>query len=169
MNDLYNPRRSVTARRSHIRGLVFLVVATILAVITALVMGEWSKHPGNPGDLFARLLGGSSISLDTSSGNSGTPQADVPRSRPGLVATGSNRGQILFGRYCDSCHTGGREMIGPSLVAPQFKSQYKSADKIMKLVRTGGFDMPAYPATLVSDDELRLIAEYILSLPEEKP
>lgn len=155
MNDAYN-QRPRTSRRSHVSGLVLLILATVLAIVVVVVLGD----PG--------------LSLDRSGNGSETPQAPegadgVPRSRSGLVLTSSNRGQILFGRYCDSCHTAGREMIGPSLRTVQFKSQYKTADKIVEFVRTGGFDMPAYPPTLVSDDELQKIAEYILSLPEESP
>jgi mono/diheme cytochrome c family protein len=83
------------------------------------------------------------------------------------VPTSENRGKVLVGRYCDSCHTDAREMTGPSLRTAQFKGQYRSADEIIHFVRTGGFDMPAYPETLVSDAEMQLISEYILGLPEE--
>lgn len=173
MNNTYN-QRPRTSRRSHASGLMLLFLATVLAIVVVVVLDEWSKDPGTPGQLFARLMGGPGFSLGISGNGSETPQAPegadgVPRSRSGLVPTSSNRGQILFGRYCDSCHTAGREMIGPSLRTVQFKSQYKTADKIVEFVRTGGFDMPAYPPTLVSDDELQKIAEYILSLPEESP
>jgi len=168
MNNAYSERAKMS-RRSHGAGLGLLIITTVLAVVVVLVLKDWSQDPGAPGRFVAGLLGTPSLSVDASSADAATSRGGVPRSRAGLVPTSSNRGQILFGRYCDSCHTGGREMIGPSLRTAQFKSQYKSTDKIVEFVRTGGFDMPAYPTTLVSDEELQRIAEYILSLPEESP
>jgi cytochrome c551/c552 len=164
VNSVYD-QRPKSMRRTHASGLLLLIVATVLAVGTVFFLQEWGNDPGAAGSLAARLLGSPTISLDTSSE---APAAGVPRSRSGLVLSSENRGQVLFGRYCDSCHTGAREMIGPSLRTAQFKGQYESADEIIHFVRTGGFDMPAYPETLVSDEEMQRIAEYILSLPEEQ-
>jgi mono/diheme cytochrome c family protein len=166
VNSTYS-QRPRTTRRSHASGLVLLLLAIVLAVVVVAVLEEWRNDAGAPGNFVAGALGSPTLGLDTS--GRGPGGAGVPQSRTGLVATSENRGQILFGRYCDSCHTGGREMIGPSLRTAQFKGQYTSADKLIEFVRTGGFDMPAYPQTLVSDEEIQKIAEYVLSLPEEAP
>jgi mono/diheme cytochrome c family protein len=86
--------------------------------------------------------------------------------RESLVLRSDNRGQVLFGRYCDSCHPGGQEGIGPSLRSTQFKRTVTSEDKIVTTVRKGGFEMPAFPPSLLGDADLADIARYVLSLPE---
>jgi mono/diheme cytochrome c family protein len=91
----------------------------------------------------------------------------VPHPRTGLVPTSDNQGQVLFGRYCDSCHPAGRVGIGTDLRSREIKRQYTSADQIAKVIRKGGYDMPAFPPDLVSDKELEPISQYVLSLPEE--
>lgn len=161
MNSAFD-RRPRTMRRTHASGLLLLVVAIALAAGVV-----YTLQPGTGAGFAAWFPGGPTVGVDTSTGGAGEGAAGVPRSRSGLVPTSENRGKVLFGRYCDSCHTDAREMIGPSLRTAQFKGQYKSADEIIHFVRTGGFDMPAYPETLVSDEEMQRISEYILSLPEE--
>ena len=142
-------QQSKTSRGVHSAGLGLLVFTTLLAVVVVRGLVTWNN---NPRPLLA-----------------GEQPAGVPRPRTGLIPTSENRGQILFGRYCDSCHTAGREVLGPSLRSAQFKNQYRAIDKIVNIVRTGGFDMPAYPPALLSDEDLRTIAEFVLSLPEENP
>jgi len=148
MSDAH-AQQSKTFRGVHGSGLGLLVVTTLLAVVVVLGLVTWSNTPR---PLLAR-----------------EQPAGVPRPRTGLIPTSQNRGQILFGRYCDSCHAAGREVLGPSLRNAQFKSQFSTIDNIAQVVRTGGFDMPADPPALLSDDDLRKIAEFILSLPEENP
>jgi mono/diheme cytochrome c family protein len=86
---------------------------------------------------------------------------------PALVERSDNRGQVLFGRYCDSCHPGGRAGIGSDLEGTQVKRQYTTDDKVIKLVRSGGFDMPAFSTSLLSDEDLANIAVYVRSLPAQ--
>jgi mono/diheme cytochrome c family protein len=149
-------------RRTHASGLLLLAVAIALGVGVV-----YALRPGAGATFAAWFPGGPALSVGAPAGGAGEGAAGVPRSRTGLVPTSENRGKVLFGRYCDSCHTDAREMTGPSLRTAQFKGQYRSADEIIHFVRTGGFDMPAYPETLVSDEEMQLISEYILGLPEE--
>jgi len=148
MSDTH-AQQSKTFRGFHGAGVGLLVFTTLLAIVVVLGLVTWNN---NPRPLLA-----------------GEQPAGVPRPRTGLIPTSENRGEILFGRYCDSCHTAGREVLGPSLRNAQSKSQFPTIDKIAQVVRTGGFDMPAYPSALLSDDDLRKIAEFILSLPEENP
>jgi mono/diheme cytochrome c family protein len=95
--------------------------------------------------------------------------AAAPRPAAGLVERSDNRGQVLFGRYCDSCHPGGREGLGSDLEGTQVKRQYTSEDKIIKKVRSGGFelDMPVFPKSLISDEDLATLATYVLNLPAQ--
>jgi mono/diheme cytochrome c family protein len=91
----------------------------------------------------------------------------VSATAPALVERNDNRGQVLFGRYCDSCHPGGRAGIGSDLEGTQVKRQYTTEDKIIKLVRSGGFDMPAFSMSLLSDEDLANIAVYVRNLPAQ--
>lgn len=94
----------------------------------------------------------------------------APRPAVGLVERSDNRGQVLFGRYCDSCHTAGRETsLGPSLRSAQFKRQFRSEEQIARVIREGGFDMPAFGADRIAEEDLTVIAAYVLSLPPENP
>jgi mono/diheme cytochrome c family protein len=86
---------------------------------------------------------------------------------PALVNGVDNYGQVLFGRYCDSCHPGAEAGTGANLRTAQSRRQYSTEDSISRLVRAGGFDMPAFPMQIVSDDDLAQIARYLLSLPVE--
>jgi mono/diheme cytochrome c family protein len=95
--------------------------------------------------------------------------ASLPlRARESLVLRSDNRGQVLFGRYCDSCHPAGNEGLGASLRSAQFKRTFTTQERIVAYVRRGGFDMPAYPPDFLPDADLADIAAYVLSLPEAK-
>ena len=111
------------------------------------------------------------LSLLSSVSATGSPSdtgrgAGPPEPATGLVDTGSNHGQIMFGHSCDSCHPGGDAGQGPSLRTAQIKSQYTSDDKIAAYVRKGGFDMPAFGTDRISDADLAAIAAFVRSLPQ---
>ena len=141
-------------RRVHLQGIALVAFALVAGVIVAY--GEVRGSTGYPNAVVAPLAG-----LGSHPENYG-----MPRPATGLVATSSNQGQVLFGRYCDSCHPGGNAGVGASLRDAQFKQQYTTTDQIIKVVRNGGFDMPAFPTTLLPDDKLQLITEYVLKLPQ---
>lgn len=133
-----------------------LGVATLLGVAGALWMVMSSTEPN------LALLASYSY-RDIREGKVG-----MPRPRTGLILTSDNRGQVLFGRYCDSCHPAGREGIGGSLRSVQFKSEYTDAEQISEFVREGGFDMRAYPPDFLSDEDLSEIVQYVLGLAQEE-
>lgn len=150
-------RRSIgDIRQAHTWGMTMLAVALLLGVAGAL--WEITSSTGPTGAIF------------TSSAYEQIRQGDVgvPRARSGLIETSDNRGQVLFGRYCDSCHPAGRAGVGASLRSAQFKREYTSAAQISEFVRKGGFDMRAYPPEFLPDDELNTISQYILTLPAEE-
>ena len=127
---------------NHVRGLAVLA----LGIACGLVVFAWIALRGAP--------------------PAGSAQAAVPFGiRESLVLRSDNRGQVLFGRYCDSCHPAGQEGIGASLRSPQFKRTITTSEQIAGVVRKGGFDMPPFPPDLINDDDLNQIAAYVLSLP----
>lgn len=144
------------ARQAHIWGIVLLALALLLALAVALWEISSSAGPTTP-------VFGSTSYQDIRQGKVGLPQA-----RTGLIATNDNRGQVLFGRYCDSCHPAGLAGVGASLRNAQFKREFTSTAQISETVRKGGFEMRAYPAEFLSDDDLNDISQYILSLPPEE-
>jgi quinol-cytochrome oxidoreductase complex cytochrome b subunit/cytochrome c551/c552 len=144
-------------------GRLLLVALLVLAVAASAGLVLWSTDPR---PLFDQNAVGNGSSLPPTTHE---PVGGVPRARTGLIAGKDNHGQVLFGRYCDSCHTSGRAMIGPSLVTAQFKQNNPTGEKIIQLVRDGGFDMPAFPPALLSDEDLQAIVEYVLKLPQESP
>ncbi len=144
-------------RRTRLRGLTLLIFAIVLGAVGA----AWEiASPNGPDSLhFA--------SLSLSTGSAQQEHIAMPHVATGLVETSSNRGQVLFGRYCDSCHPGGEAGIGASMHDSQFKQEYNTEEKIDKVVRSGGFSMPPFPTSLLSDENLKEISQYVLSLPQQ--
>jgi mono/diheme cytochrome c family protein len=150
-------RTESDTRQAHIQGMAMLALALLLGVAGALWEIGSSTGPTTP--LFA-----SPSYQDIRQGKVG-----IPRARTGLIPASDNRGQVLFGRYCDSCHPAGQAGVGASLRDDQFRRQYTSAAQISEFVRKGGFDMPAYPPDFLPDEDLSAISQYVLSLsPEEQ-
>lgn len=88
---------------------------------------------------------------------------EMPRPRQGLVLTPDNRGQVLFGRYCDSCHPAGRESKGADLLGREFRRDFQNEFQISQLVREGTCVMPKYDRFLLGDDDLAEIAKFTLA------
>ena len=126
-----------------ILGFALGIVAFI--IIAAMGTGPTSRAPDAPGRVGAIQLS------------------------PALVDGVDNHGQVLFGRYCDSCHPGAGSGIGANLRTAQSHRQFSTEDSIIRLVRAGGFDMPAFPKPMLSDDDLGQIASYVRSLPVVSP
>jgi len=133
--------------RGSVEGLVLLVVAVVLGVGTAVGLAAWSAEP--------RALALSDSGHQESLG--------VPRSSSGLVATTENRGQVLFGRYCDSCHPGGEEGRGVSLATLEFRRDFQTQTQVAQVVRDGTCKMPAYNRFLLADADLAEMAKFVLS------
>jgi mono/diheme cytochrome c family protein len=142
-------QNSQDRRRVHVLGAISVIAGTLLGVAVFI----WIASAG---------------SIQTAGlASSRSSAASVSTLGPPLVERSDNLGQVLFGRYCDSCHPGGRAGIGSDLEGTQVKRQYTSEDKIIKLVRSGGFDMPAFSPSLLSDEDLANIAVYVRNLPAQ--
>ena len=149
-----SPRQDLTSlSMAHRRGLAMVLAAVVVGLALVVWLGGWiGPSPSSYAQVFTTTSG---------------PGGGAPRPRQGLVLTTENRGQVLFGRYCDSCHTAGREVLGSSLRSAQFKREFNTTVKISDFVRKGGFDMPALSKNFLSDADLDDIAKYVLSLPQE--
>ncbi len=69
------------------------------------------------------------------------------------------KGETVYQRYCESCHPGGQEDVGPALAG-----RHVPPGKVRWFVREGGDTMPAFPASKVSDEDLEHLAAYVGSL-----
>ncbi|HEU5318994.1 MAG TPA: cytochrome c [Chloroflexota bacterium] len=151
----------LSPRSAHRRGLATLAIGVLAGLAVAGCTAAWPTRnelaAGSPASGLVSWINALPVESN---------RTIAPGERPALVLTSENRGKVLFGRYCDSCHYGGNENIGASLRAPQFKRSFATREKIAEFVRKGGFDMPAYSRTFLSDADLDAIAGYVLSLPE---
>ena len=83
---------------------------------------------------------------------SGAPAG--PTAPPNLAA-----GQQVFMRYCNQCHPGGNQGVGPSL-----RNAGESDTRIAVRVRRGGGPMPAFDTGTISDSQLQDLIAYVHSL-----
>ncbi|NJB86300.1 mono/diheme cytochrome c family protein [Lewinella marina] len=86
----------------------------------------------------------------------GTPRLQVPGNAFEMPTADLESGRILFNEKCASCHPAGRAGVGPSIVnkpLPKFLIRFQ--------VRHGLGVMPAFPEQILSDTEVRQIADYL--------
>lgn len=148
--------------RTHLRGMVTVAVG----VLAGLVVFGGATLAGSGRDSAGGSTALAGAPFFAFAGPQGARIAPVSGERESLVLRSDNRGQVFYGRYCDSCHPGGNENLGASLRSAQFKRTFNTPEKVTTLVRRGGFDMPAYPKELISDADLAEISSYVISLPE---
>lgn len=138
-----------SAQRVHTLGLLSLV----LGVALGLGLVAWLAGLGTVQTAYLGALT--------------RPGVQAPKPATGLIERSDNRGQVLFGRYCDSCHPAGLEARGDTLRSVDFKRKYATDEKIVSFVRAGGFTMQAYDKDFLADEDLVEISAYIRSLPQE--
>ncbi len=76
-------------------------------------------------------------------------------------ASAQARGQVVFARYCNSCHPGGGRGAGPAL--PMLVAS-RSDDELRSLVRGGKNRMPAFGPEVIPDDQLSDLIAYLRTL-----
>lgn len=85
------------------------------------------------------------------------PRAERQTLDPIQLATAQQKeGQILFMRFCHSCHPDGAAGLGPSIIGMRAPDFLRRAQ-----VRTGLGDMPAFHEDLIRDHELDAIIAYL--------
>jgi len=138
-----------TMRNAKFWGLISFIVAVAIGAALAIM------ELGSPERAASPLM-------RTLAVRTGTSPTTMPTARIGLVATADNQGLVLFGRYCDVCHPGGGAGNGSDLRSVQTRREVKTLDDLERVVRDGGYDMPAFPKTLVSDKDLEVIDDYVM-------
>ena len=73
-------------------------------------------------------------------------------------------GEQIFIRSCNSCHPGGKQGMGPSLI--DMSKKYPDDDVLKAFIRKGKGIMPAQPANVINDIELTRLVAYIKALKE---
>ncbi|MGE4159072.1 MAG: c-type cytochrome [Planctomycetota bacterium] len=78
--------------------------------------------------------------------------------------------EILTKNACTACHNEETKIVGPAYkdVAAKYKDDPEAAKKLFDKVRAGGQgtwgEVPMPPQTTISDDELKLVVNFILSI-----
>lgn len=70
-----------------------------------------------------------------------------------------SRGEVVFAKYCNSCHPGGGRGAGPSLAQAGI-----GKDEFANYVRHGKNRMPGFNEGLISNEDLDQMYDYISGL-----
>lgn len=146
-------------QQAHKRGRMVVFAALAAGIGIAVLLMGWFWQPP------AALVEAVSVRSQEDGG--------VPRPRQGLILTDENRGRVLFGRSCDSCHpgggAGGGERGGVDLLNPEFRRDFKTEADIIQLIRNGTCEMPAFSRFVLADDVVAQIAQYVLARAKAHP
>jgi cytochrome c6 len=83
----------------------------------------------------------------------------------GGASAESQSGEALFKQNCAACHANGGNVINPQKTLHKKSrdaNNIKTADDIVKLMRSPGPGMTKFDAKTVSDKNARMIADYII-------
>ncbi len=149
---------SLTATEATVSGMV-VVMTTQTEVEGTLSVGARVKVEGtlqNDGSVLAEEI-----------------EVQRPRATPIPLPPPSGTptpGQSLYDAQCASCHgAGGIGGSGPALNTSEFARQFRSDAQIVKVVRRGDDDMPAFSQSVLSDADLAAIVGYIRLLRNPQP
>jgi mono/diheme cytochrome c family protein len=87
--------------------------------------------------------------------DNGTQQAQA------LPSPGLPRGEVIFARYCNTCHPGGNRGSGPSLFT---LVPHMDDDSIRAVIRKGKKQMPGYNSSTIPEDHMADLILYLRSL-----
>ena len=71
-------------------------------------------------------------------------------------------GKQIFVRSCNTCHPGGNEGMGPSLV--NLKAHFPDDEKLKAFIRQGAGVMPPQPESVINEKEMENLIEYLRAL-----
>ncbi len=73
-------------------------------------------------------------------------------------------GEQIFLRSCNTCHPGGKQGMGPSLM--NVGTKYPNDEVLKAFIRKGKGIMPAQPPNIINDNELDRLVDYVKALKE---
>ena len=76
-----------------------------------------------------------------------------------------SEGEVLFKRYCQACHPGGKNVMNPAktLYAQDLKkNKIETPEAIVKMIRKAPPGMTSFDEKVISDKDADAIARYIL-------
>jgi mono/diheme cytochrome c family protein len=82
-----------------------------------------------------------------------------PHGPPIRAVTGETRGKTLFGKFCYKCHPNGTTGLGPAI-----NNKPLPEIAIETQIRKGVGDMPSFDHSMLSDADVRAIADYVTEL-----
>ena len=104
--------------------------------------------------------GGGSEEPGGEAGESSGGEAANPADYEGAItSTEVDRGKELFTTYCDDCHPGGEEDVGPSLIANPH-----SPSAIRKQVREGSGRMRPFSEKRLNKEDLEAVLAFLASI-----
>ena len=74
-------------------------------------------------------------------------------------------GKALFEQNCASCHKSGGNVVNPQKTLSRSDREANgitTADDVIKVMRNPGPGMPAFGPDVLTDDEARAVAEFVL-------
>jgi cytochrome c6 len=83
----------------------------------------------------------------------------------GIDAFAADNGGALFKQHCAECHPDGGNVIVPGKTLHKKdlkKNGVKTPDDIVNIMRNPGPGMTKFDAKTISDNDARLVAEYIM-------
>lgn len=87
----------------------------------------------------------------------GPPRHSEPLTGPVPDSPSVRRGHVVYARFCNSCHDGGRAALGAGILpVPQALIRFQ--------VRHGIGAMPAFPEPVIADDELDDLMTYLAAI-----
>ncbi|MCA9581618.1 MAG: c-type cytochrome, partial [Myxococcales bacterium] len=130
---------TIAPRRLSMRTLSFLALAVSLAACG----GSTSQGPD-------------AVQGDSTAGGESGPSVELPTEiTPEILANGED----LFDRYCDTCHPGGEEDIGPNLRGIRW-----TVGAMETQIRDGSGKMKPIPSSRLSDEGLPDLMAFLLQM-----
>lgn len=110
--------------------------------------------------MFVRRLTVVAVVAISIAGCIGRARKSEPLAGPTVLdRAAEQRGQLVFMEYCNQCHPNGAAGLGPGI------NDLRLPTPMIELkVRTGHPLMPAFPAKVISPDELDDLVQYLMAM-----
>lgn len=100
-------------------------------------------------------------SLIHASNDSGTAPQPKSAAFQTLAQPGdAERGRMVYLSWCQGCHAP-EAKVGPSFASESVKAKYRTADALIKVIRSGRHPMPAFSPDQVNDQAAADLVAYI--------